>query len=473
MKYSIVILSVLVSWVASAQDAEVFTLEQCIQYALQNSPTAKNAVLEQRVAKARVNETIGIGLPQISGSASVVHNQKLQRFFTIYDPDGGFIDLSNVPGVQPGDVVSAENFFQLKSSGTASLSINQLIFNGSYIVGLQASNTYRELSVRAAEQTEQEIIQSVTKAYYTVLINQERVTLFDANIARVDSLLRNTRALNENGFAEAIDVDRVRVTFNNLKTERDNALALNALTLQLLKFQMSYPSDKELRVAGKIEDVEVDMGTMVANQPFDYRNRPEYRVLQVNKRLQQLNIKNEYASVMPSLSAFASLGIATQSPTIGGLFRTDTNINDENGIGPDKWFDFSQFGVSLNLPLFTGLQTTYRIQQQKLALMQIENNEINLKNSIDLEIRQAAITFDNALRSLIAQRENQQLASNIAKVTKIKYQQGVGSSLEVTEAENELRNAQVNYYSALFDAMVAKVDLDKAYGRLAAPGTTK
>lgn len=458
-------------WSLHAQDSTVFNLEQCIQYALTNAVAAKNATIDQSIAKARVNETIGIGLPQISGSASLVHNQKLQRFFTTYDPNGGFIDLGNIQGIQPGDVVSAENFFQLKSSGTASLTANQLIFNGSYIVGLQASNTYRELSQRAAEQTEAEIIENVTKAYYTVLINQERVNLFEANIARVDSLLRNTSALFQNGFAEGIDVDRVKVTLNNLKTERDNFLALNELSTQLLKFQMNYPLDQELELVGRIENVEVDMSMTDLSDPFNYRNRPEYRVLQVNKRLQELNIKNEYATVLPSLSAFATLGLATQSPNVSGLFSTKTNIADEGGVGPDKWYDFSQFGVSLNIPLFTGLQTTYRIQQEKLRLLQIENNEMLLKNSIDLEIRQAVISFKNAMRSLVAQRENQELAANIARVTKIKYEQGVGSSLEVTEAENELRTAQVNYYAALYDAMVAKVDLDKAYGRLMPPPT--
>jgi outer membrane protein TolC len=471
MKYVIIIFSILIGEAAAAQEGDTFTLKQCIQYALQNTPSAKNALLEQRIAKAKVNETVGIGLPQLSGSASLVHNSKLQRFFTTYNPGGGYIDLSGVPGIQAGDVAAAQNFFQLKSSGSASLSLSQLIFSGSYIVALQASSTYEELSQRSAEQTEQEIIEKVTKAYYTVLINRERVALFDANIARIDSLLRNTIALNQNGFAEGIEVDRVRVTFNTLKTDRDNALALDALTLQLLKFQMNYPTDRDLRVSGKIEEVEVDIGTTVASQPFSYDSRAEYRVLNVNKRLQQLNIRNEYATTLPSISALATLGLSTQSPNIGGLFKTNTNIEDQGGIGPDKWYNYSQFSVNLNLPLFTGLQTTHRIQQQKLKLIQLENNEIELKNSIDLEIRQATVAFNNALRSVIAQRENQQLAANIARVTKIKYQQGVGSSLEVTDAENQLRTAQVNYYSSLFDAMVAKVDLDKAYGRLAVPST--
>lgn len=448
------------------QSATSFNLEQAIAYALQNSIRSRNAELDQRIARAKVNETIGIGLPQISGNASLVNNPQLPRFFTTYTGPGGFFDFSSVPGIQVGDVVAAENFFQLKNSGSASLSVNQLIFNGSYLVGLKAASTYKDLAIKTTELTQEDIIQQVTKAYYAVLINKERTLLFNNNIARVDSLLRNTSELNKNGFVESIDVDRVRVTLNNLRTERDKFLNLNELGLQLLKFQMNYPQQQPIEVVGKIENVEVDTSLDSYNTGWDYKNRPDYKVLEVQQRLQQLNVKNQYAEGAPVISAFANLGYTTQSPTIGGLFSTNTSINDEGGVGPDSWYGFSQIGLSLSIPLFTGLSRTYRIQQEKLKLLQIDNGFINLKNGIDLEIKQASLSFDNAMKTLASQKENQDLAGNVARVTKIKYEQGVGSSLEVTDAENSLRQAQTNYYTALFDAMVAKVDLDKAFGKL-------
>lgn len=446
-----------------------FTLEQAIEYALQNAIRSKNAILDQRIAKAKVNETIGIGLPQISGNASLVNNPQLPRFFATYtgDPNGFLGDLSTIPGIQPGDVVAAQNFFQLKNSGNASLTVNQLIFNGSYLVGLKAASTYKDLAVKTTEQTQEDIIQQVTKAYYAVLINRERTRLFDSNIGRVDSLLRNTRELNKNGFAESIDVDRVRVTLNNLRTERDKFLNLNALALQILKFQINYPMDQPIDVVGDIQDIRIDT-TMAqySRQGWSYGNRPDYKVLEVNRRLQELNVKNQYAEAAPVISAFGNLGMSTQSPDIGGLFTTNSAIVDDSRLGPDKWYGFSQIGLSLSVPIFTGLSRSARIQQEKLKLLQIDNGFVNLKNAIDLEISQASLSFENALNTLLAQRENQELAGNVARVTKIKYEQGVGSSLEVTDAENSLRQAQTNYYTALFDAMVAKVDLDKAFGRL-------
>jgi len=464
-KLSVLMLGLLLAGQVNAQ--QTFTLDQCIDYALKNSITVQNSVLDQQIAAAKVKETIGIGLPQISATASVVHNPKLSRFFTTYTGPGGFVgDLSGVPGIQTGDVIAARNFFQLQSSGGASVTANQLLFNGSYLVGLQASSVYKELAVKAGNQSKEQIIQQVMKAYYGVLINKERINLFANNIARVDSLLRNTKALNQNGFAEAIDVDRIQVTLNNLLSERNKFLNLNELGIEVLKFQMNYPMDQPLEVVGSINEVQVDTNLDHYKEGFDYKIRPDYQVLETNRRLQALNVKNQHATFMPSLNAFATLGYSTQSPQIGGLFKTNSSIVDSGSLGPDKWYNYSQIGVSLNVPVFSGLQRHYKLQQEKIALQKVDNGFRSLKNGIDLEIRQASLIFENAISTLETQRANMELASKVAQVTKIKYEQGVGSNIEVIDAENSLRQAQTNYYGAMFDAMVAKIDLDKAYGKL-------
>ena len=377
-KVFVIILSLFAALPGQGQEAPStgsFTLVQAIEYALQNSIRSKNAILDQRIARAKVNETIGIGLPQISGGASFVNNPQLPRFFTTYSGPSGFLgDLSTVPGIQVGDVVAAQNFFQLKNSGNASFTVNQLIFNGSYLVGLKAASTYKDLAVKTTEQTQEDIIQQVTKAYYAVLINRERTRLFDSNIGRVDSLLRNTRELNKNGFAESIDVDRVRVTLNNLRTERDKFLNLNELALRILKFQINYPSDQPIDVVGDIQDVRIDTSmAQYSRDGWSYSNRPDYKVLEVNRRLQELNVKNQYAEAAPVISAFGNLGMSTQSSDIGGLFSTNSGISDNSGLGPDKWYGFSQIGLSLSVPIFTGLSRNARIQQEKLKLLKLDN----------------------------------------------------------------------------------------------------
>lgn len=455
-----------------APTGQAFTLQQCIDYALEHSISARNAKLDEEIAAAKVKETVGIGLPQINGVASITHNEKLPRFFSTKQTGFGFSGLPDslydeyLPGLEDDDVVASQNFFQLKSSGDAGVKINQIIFNGSYLVGLQASKAYKDLSYRSTAQTKEQIIQQVTKAYYAVLINKERSELFTSNIARVDTLLRNTQQLFKNGFAESIDADRIQVTLNNLIVERDKFLNLNELGVALLKFQMNYPMNAPIEVVGKIEDVQTQLISAVYGETLDYSVRPDFQVLEANRRLQELNVKNKRAAYLPSLSAFANLGYSTQSANIGGLFVTNSNMSDRNGVGPDKWYPYSMFGLSLNVPIFTGFQTRYQVQQERISLQKIENNFINLKSGIDLEVQQSTIGFNNAMKSLTAQTQNMELASKVARVTKIKYEQGVGSNLEVIDAEDSLRQAQTNYYNALYEVMVAKIDLDKAYGKL-------
>jgi len=457
-----------------AQSTPGFTLDDCIRYAMENTIDVKNARVDQEIAQAKVKETFGIGLPQVDGTITVQHNQKLPRFFATYATAQGFAGKDedgnsrlDIPGVESTDVVAMQNFFQLRSNGNAGLAINQLLFNSSYLVGLKAAGTYQELSEKAAVQTEINVVENVTKAYYAVLVNNERILLFDNNIARVDSLLRTTTALNQNGFAEAIDVDRTRVTLNNLKSERLKFINLQNLSVGLLKFQMNYPMEKELTVLGTLSSLKVDEDLFNKyEEGWDYKNRIEFQVLETQRKLQELDIKYKHSTSLPSLVGFANLGYMTQSPNVGGVFKTNTNISDNGSVGPDKWYSTTSFGVSLRVPVFSGLQRTYQVQQAKLTLLKIENSYSSLKQGIDLSIQQNTIVFKNAVQTLNSQKENMELAERVARVTKIKYEQGVGSNIEVTDAESSLRESQVNYYNALFDAIVAKIDLDKAYAKI-------
>lgn len=449
----------------NAQD-NVLNLKQCLDYAAANAVSVKISRLDEQIASAKVKETTGLGLPQVSGSISVINNTKLRRFFTTYSEESFFFSGQSVPGLTEGDVVSAQNFFQLKSSGDAGLNISQLIFNGSYIVGLQASRAFKELSVKNTNQKRSEVIEQVTKAYYLVIVNRIRINLFDQNIIRIETLLNNTQALNREGFAEAIDVDRLKVALNNLRTEREKFSNLAELSIELLKFQMNWPMDKGLDVQGDLNDLNpaADLEKYLAEWSYD--DRPEYQVLEGNRKLQQLSLRNNYAMALPSVVAIANMGYSTQSPGVTGLFRTETKLKDNGGFGPDGWYSYGLVGLSVNVPFFSGLQRTFKIQQEKINLMKIETGLSALRSGFDLERKQSVISYKNALRSMAAQQENMKLAENIEKVVRIKYEQGVGSSLEVMDAETSLKDAQVNYYNALYDALISKVNLDKSYGKL-------
>lgn len=456
------------------QASASFTLEQCIEYALKNSVTMQNMVVDEEIAKAKVKETIGIGLPQISGNINATTNPTLPRFFSRYAVAQGFSGIDEqtkqpnlqIPGLTANDVVAGQNFFQLPNSLNAAVTVNQLIFNGSYIVGLKASSAFKDLAYKSTTQTKEQTIEQVAKAFYGALINQERINLFDNNISRVDSLLRNTSALNKNGFAEEIDVDRVQVTQNNLTVEKAKFERLQVLSIELLKFQMGYPMDQQLTLVGKINEVSTDVALDEYLKDWNYKNRPDVQVFEATKELQRLNVKNRNAAMLPILSASANLGYSKQSATFGNLFSNGPDFAEVGGTGPDKLYPFTSIGINLSIPIFGGLQNRYQIQQEKLKLQKLDNGFKQLKSSIDLSVKQSVTAYQNSQQSLESQKKNMTLAEKVARVTKIKYTQGVGSNLEVVDAESALKESQINYFNALYDVLVAKIDIEKAFGKL-------
>jgi outer membrane protein len=465
-RFFILVFSVVALPALGQEAATSFTLEQAIEYAIKNSLNVQNAFIDEQIAQAKVRETIGLGLPQVNASVNATTNPTLPRFFSRYAVARNFNPLLNIPGIGDNDVVAGQNFFQLPNSLNANLSVNQLIFNGSYIVGLKASSTFKELSVKTSNQTKEQLIEQVTKAFYAALINQERMKLFETNISRVDSLLRNTRQLNKNGFAEGIDVDRIQVSLNNLTTEKAKFDRLQTFSIELLKFQMNYPMSQPLVVVGDITTVSIDVPLDQYLRDLDIKQRPDYQVMEVNRTLQRLQVKNKYAAALPVLSANANLGLTKQETTFGNLFSSGPSFDEVGGVGPNKLYPFSSIGITLSVPIFTGLQNSYQLQQEKLKLQKVENGIKTMENSIDLQIKQFILQYQNSVQTLDIQKQNMTLAERVAKVTKIKYEQGVGSNIEVVDAESSLKEAQVNYYSALFDAVIAKTDLEKAFGKL-------
>jgi len=460
---------------APAAEAKTFTLDECVDYALRNHATALNAILDKEFANEQVKETTGIGLPQIIVAGGLTHNQKLPRFFQAYQPpsDGGVSFFPNIPGLAAGSVVSAQNFFQLQSSGDANVTVNQMIFNGQYLVGLRASAAVKDYAYKNAAATQITLIQNVTKAYYAALINNDRVTSLDANLARLDSTLKSTKAMNENGFAEAIDVQRLQVQYNNVNMQRRNFFNSRMMAIEMLKFSIGYPMDDELNVEGSIEDVVLVEDPGAYANDFTYENRTDYQAMQAQQKIQALSVKNYQAQTLPTLSAYYRTGFQTQSNNISGIFKTNTKVpaDYQSAIGPDKWYNYTAFGLSLNWNVFSGTSKYHKIQEEKITLQKLSNSSRMLKSNIDLEVKNTVLSYQNALATLQSQKENMELASNVYRVTRIKFEQGVGSNIEVVNAQADYRTAQDTYYQALYTAMIAKVDLDKAYGRLKAPAS--
>ncbi|MDQ3047736.1 MAG: TolC family protein [Bacteroidota bacterium] len=417
-----------------------FSLDQAVKFALENQKDVKNALLEEQIAKQKVNEVMGMGLPQINASFDL-------RYFIE-------IPTSLVPaeffGGPPGSFAAVQ--FGTKYNATAGLDASQLIFSGDYFLGVKASKVFREISQRSTERTRIETSTLVSKAYYTVLINRERSTLMDANMARVKKTMDDTKAFLDNGFVEKIDHDRLTVIYNNLLVEKEKVDRLLALGTYLLKYQMGMEINAKLQLTDNISNVKFEAASIAATDKFDYAKRVEYGLFETQFKLAKLDLKRNRFSYLPSAFAYGSLSGAAQ--------RNEFDIFDSD----KRWYPTALIGAKVTMPIFTGMQRHSRNQQAKLKLQQAENNLEFIERSIDLELASSTATLQNAASSLEIQKKNIVLAEDVARVAKIKYEQGVGSNLELITAETALKEAQTNYYNALFDALVAKLDFDKANG---------
>jgi outer membrane protein len=333
------------------------------------------------------------------------------------------------------------------------LQASQLLFSGTFFVGLQAVKTFRELSQRSLVRSKIETNVNVTKAYYQALVSNEQVKLLDANITQLKQTLDQTTQQNKQGFVEKIDVDRLSVQYNNLVTNRDNVERSLVLNIQMLKFQMGMPIEQPLTLTDKLESI--DMQNQAAASALDttfYHNRIEYKLLETSITLNQLDAKSKKAAFLPTVSLNGGFGEVFQENQFKYLY---------NNMYPNSFI-----GLSVNIPIFSGGQRINQLKQSQISVMKAQNDLHNASNGFKLQANAARITFYNSIQSLNNQKRSRELAQEVLRVSKIKYQQGVGSSIEVTQAQTELENSDNQYIQALYNALISKVDLDKAYARI-------
>lgn len=430
-----------------------FNLKECIDYAIINHTSMKNAQLDQKSARAKVGEIRSVGLPQISASANVLDNPELKRLFFEATPSNPFTGQMIQAGmVQDGDVVAFPNFFQLRTNGDANLTATQLLFSGSYVVGLKAAKAYNELASMQTQASRVNLIENVSKAYYGALINKERLKLIDINQARLDSTIRQVKAMNQNGFVENIEVKRLEVAYNNLLTEKSKIENIDKTLNALLKFQIGMDQSEGLELSETISSIKID-SSFTRSEKIEYSTRPEYGLLQSQKRLMELDIQNVKAGYLPTLAAFGTIGLTNSHKSVDKLLSS-------------KWYGYGYLGVSLNVPIFDGLTKIYKYQQSKVNYDKVQNNMRQFEQAVDFQVRSSDNSLRNSLYSLQIQRKNMDLAEEVVRVTRLKYLQGVGTNLELVSAESALKEAQINYYSAFFDALVSRLEYDKALGNI-------
>ena len=420
---------------------ERFTVEEAVNYGLKNHVDVKNAIVKRQDTEMDIQETKQGGLPQVNGQFAYTYNAIVPT---------QLIDAQNFnPEAAPGETVKFK--FGVPWGGQAGLSVNQLIYDASFFIGLRAADTYRQLADQTIVQTEITVAENITKAYYSVLVAEERSKILSLNINRIDSLLRTTEALYEQGFAEQLDVDRLNVQKNNLNAELSNVRNLINLSYKLLKFQMGMDVRSSVILTNTLEELETAAKATATFSEISPEDRIEYQLLQTNRTLLGLNMERYSKSNLPSVMFSGTLGAG----------HSNTRFNPF-----ERWFGSSALTLSAQIPIYdSGLRKT-RVERQRLNILQLDNQAEMLKNTFELQNDQAITNLTNGMETLEIQKRNVTLAENVLRVGKIKYQQGVGSNIEVINAENDLRQAQTNYFAALYDVLVAKVDYDKAQGNL-------
>lgn len=442
MKRILLILLILISFNLKSQSQKL-SLSECIDLAIENNENLKNSILEEKISKALSNEYLSIGFPQINFDGGIKYNHEVPK---------SLLDISRfMPGVPEG--TEQEVQFGQAYDGRVDLFVNQMIFNGSYFVGLSAAKELVKLSEKMTERNVIDIYESVSKAYYTTLNSKSRVDLVDSNIDRLDALLKQTKSLYENGFVEKLDLDRIQVSFNNLKSEKIKADRLYDLSLAVLKFQIGISVDKKIELIEEFNEELVTAFTFDLNE-FDYSKRIEYSILQTDKNLKFYELKNNRSQYLPQVYANYNYGYNTSA--------SQSNIFFES----DRWKKFGTFGLQVIVPIFDGFLKRSRINQSKFKIEQVENQMLFLERSINLQINQSLAAYQNSKESLKIASENLVLAQDVYFASEKKYAQGVGSNLELIDSNNSLKIAQNQYYNSLYESIISIIDIKKTLGIL-------
>lgn len=425
---------------AQTHTKHAFTIQQAVEYAAKNNVQVKNALLNIQSQQQTNREITAAALPNITGSAGITDYIK--------------IPTSLLPGEifgQPaGTYIPVQ--FGTKYNSTATIQLQQLLFDGQVFIALQARATSIEFQTKNKEVTEEVIKTNIHKIYYQLVLSKTQLELLDANIARLEKLKHDAGELYKNGFAEKLDLDKISVQLANLQTEKTKALNSISIGYLGLKTLMGMPVKDTLVLTDKISDEQVkeDFSNDTA---YQYTDRKEFQYLSLGKKLNEFNIKRYQLSYIPTLS-------------LTGAYSKNAQRNKFDIFGKGDWFTTSYIGLNLSVPIFDGFARSARIKRSRIELKQTENQLENLKLTIDSEVDQAKINFKSALATMITQKKNMELAEEVYNQTKKKFEVGTGSNTEITAAQTDLVTAQTNYISSLYSAIIAKVDYQKATGKL-------
>jgi outer membrane protein TolC len=438
MKYVFTLLTVLCFQVSFGQAELSLSLDQALEMALRKNTTMLNAALDIDYAETQVNELKAQGLPQVIGSADFSHTFKIPTQII----PGDFVG-------QPGTTIATQ--FGVPFNVNVGVGASQLLFDGTFFLGLKAASEFVNISKLSASASEIDIKEGVTKAYYMALISQQNIGQLSASLANIKKLQSETEQLYKAGFAEKLDVDRLTLSVSNLEININKLQNQTRLSKQLLLNTIGVDVNQELTLTSKIPGEPTSDSYAAV---FNPENRIEIKLIDQQQELNQLNLKRYKMGYFPSIYGNFSYGSST--------FASDGKFGE---LG-DDWYGNGRYAVSLNVPIFDGLYKKAKMDQAKIDFKKTENTKQQALLGMNLQVGQAKTNYLNALKTIELQKKSQDLAESIFNTTKIKFKEGIGSSFEMINAESELTQANTNYLIALYELNVARIDLNKALGIL-------
>ena len=420
-----------------------FSLEESLQYAIDHNVNVRKAKIDRTIADQKVKETIGIGLPQLDGQA------KYNYFLNIP------VQLlpAEFSGGEPGTYIPVK--FGQKQSMTGGLTLSQLLFNGSYIVGLQSSKTYKETAALVEEKTEISIKEGIMMAYSAVLVTDENINTLEENRRVVEKSLYDTKETYKVGLIEFQNVEQLEYSYKSLLAAQQNLNRSREKVVMALKYLMGYPLDEKITLTSTLDELLKKNETLVdLDGNINTENHIDSRLAENAKTISELMLKLEKSKALPTLAAALASNYNAYSDQFSFLKSSQ------------QWFNTSVIAVQLDIPIFSGLQRHWRTQQAKLDLEKAKLDVEDTKRNISNKAFAATIDYNNAYNSYKNAEELIALSSSIYNKQRIKFNEGMGTSFDLQQSETQLYDSQAKYYQAAIELIQAKTKLDEALGKL-------
>lgn len=443
MKQKLTVLCLLIVTTLVAQETKksyAFTLEQAIEHAVKNNYSMLNANRDVDVAKKKKWETTTMGLPQINGSLNYQNTFEFTK-------QGAAANAFN-PAANPNDIVLLA--FGTKHVAIGNLTLSQLIFDGSYLVGLQSAKTYLQISENAKVKTGQEIREMVINSYGNVLLADESIKILESNKKILEKTLEDTKEIFKNGLIEEENVEQLQITLASLSSSLENVKRQKRIAVDLLKLLLGIDLEEALMLTDQLNTLtQNNIDLALLKKEFQAENTIDYQIGKNIEKSKQLLLKLEKSKALPSLAAQINFGYNSFANQFDFLNSTQ------------KWNNFSNVGVGLNVPVFSSLGRSSRTQQAKIALEQAKTSVTETEQKLKLQFAKAKSDYEFSIEQLATSKSNLNLAERIESKNQIKFKEGLASSFDLTEAQRQLYSAQQSYLQAMLDVINKKATLEK------------